>query len=175
MRGSSPLSGGFVSPSLKPVTISFYTLPGQYIGTGGGVRWLPSSVSMPKRAKAVPAMAVLAGADPFESMESRRRRLAPPSAPPAAQHAKACVVTHTASSSPAASRPVHTVVRPPSRMDAPVMHPTRRGSKAKAAAAIRSTDARVAATPQAQFAIEVFPGIERHRLTRGQPLLTGAG
>ena len=53
-------------------------------------------VSMPKRAHAAPVMAVLAGADPFESMESRRRRLAPPSAPPAAQHAKACVVTHTA-------------------------------------------------------------------------------
>ena len=132
-------------------------------------------VSMPKRAHAVPKMAVLAGADPFESMESRRRRLAPPSAPPAAQHATACVVTHTAPSPSAATRPVHNVVRPPSRMDAPVMHLTQRGSKAKAAAAIRANDARVPATPQAQFANEVFPGIERHRLTRGQPLLTGAG
>ena len=52
-----------------------------------------SSVSMPKRAKAVPAMAVLTGVDPFESMESRRRRLAPPSVPPLAQHAPACVMT----------------------------------------------------------------------------------
>ena len=39
MRGSSPLSGVFVAPSLKPVTIRFYTLPGQHYGQGGGVRW----------------------------------------------------------------------------------------------------------------------------------------
>ena len=99
-----------------------------------------SSVSMPKRAKAVPAMAVLTGADPFESMESRRRRLAPPSIPPVAQHAPACVMTPAAPYSSTTPSPGHPTVRPPARMDAPVMHLTRRGSKAKAAAAIRSSD-----------------------------------
>ena len=99
-----------------------------------------SCVSMPKRAHAVPKMAVLTGADPFESMESRRRRLAPPSTPPAAQHAAACVGTLAAPSSSTIPSPGHPAVRPPARMDAPVMHLTRRGSKAKAAAAIRSSD-----------------------------------
>ena len=84
-------------------------------------------------------MAVLTGADPFESMESRRRRLAPPSIPPAAQHAPACVMTPAAPYSSTTASPGHPA-GPPARSDAPVMHPTRRGSKAKAAAAIRSSD-----------------------------------
>ena len=99
-----------------------------------------SSVSMPKRAHAVPKLAVLTGADPFESMESRRRRLAPPSTPPAAQHAQARVGTHTAPSTSTPPSPMPTTGRPPTRTDAPVLHTTRRGSRAKAAAAVRSAD-----------------------------------
>ena len=99
-----------------------------------------SSVGMPKRARAVPKLAVLTGADPFESMESRRRRLAPPSTPPAAQHAQARVGTRTAPSTSTLPSPMPTTGRPPTRTDAPVLHTTRRGSRAKAAAAVRSAD-----------------------------------
>ena len=86
------------------------------------------SVSMPKRAHAVPKRAVLTGADPFESMESRRRRLAPPSVPPDAQHAEACAMTPAAPYSSTTSSPGHPA-GPPARSDAPVMHPTGRGFK----------------------------------------------
>ena len=118
-------------------------------------------VSMPKRAHAVPKLAVLAGSDPLESMESRRRRHAPPAPPPAAQHALTCAVTHTAPSTSTAASPVHNVVRPPSRMDAPVMHPTRRGSKAKAAVAMRSAVGRA--------------WRNRFRVTHGQSIVVDPG
>ena len=92
---------------------------------------------MPRRSSAALSRLPVTGGDPFESIESRRRRLLPQSEqpppappPPPAQSVRI----------PEAASAHSTAARMPNRADAPVLHTSRRGSKAKAAAAIRDAD-----------------------------------
>ena len=106
----------------------------------GGIRWLPPDPNMPKRLSSsslsrIPA----AGVDPFESIESRRRRLFPQSFPPLHTVPPSSSAT-TPAQVPRAVSSAHTVERNPNRADAPVLHTSRRGSRAKAAAAARDMD-----------------------------------
>ena len=95
---------------------------------------------MPKRLNASISRVPVTGGDPFESIESRRRRLFPPSVQPAPPPQQACAATAPARGQSSSSQLPHTVERIPNRVDAPVLHISRRGSKAKAAAAIRNAD-----------------------------------
>ena len=79
----------------------------------------------------------MSGRDAFESIESRRRRLFPQSEQPAPPPLPPPTPTEDRPETASAS---HTVERRPNRADAPVLHTSRRGSRAKATAAIRDTD-----------------------------------
>ena len=92
---------------------------------------------MPKRLSAALSRVPVAGGDAFESIESRRRRLLPQSEQPAPSPPPPPT---RAAGRPEAASASHTVERMPNRADAPVLHPTRRGSRAKATAAIRDSD-----------------------------------
>ena len=95
---------------------------------------------MPKRVKAHLSQIPMTGGDPFESMDSRRRRLFPQSFQPPPAELPGSSSTDPAHQVPDAARSVPTVERNPNRADAPVLHPSRRGSRAKATAAARDVD-----------------------------------
>ena len=94
---------------------------------------------MPKRVNAALSRVPMAGSDPFESMESRRRRLLP-DVHPAPLPLQVSTATERASEVTSFARASPTDARIPNRNDAPVLHSTRRGSRAKAAAAVRESD-----------------------------------
>ena len=94
---------------------------------------------MPKRLNAAIARVPLTGSDPFESLESRRRRLFPDVQPPSVA-TPACSATERVGEVPSCARSSPPGARIHNRNDAPVQHTTRRGSRAKAAAAIRHAD-----------------------------------
>ena len=96
--------------------------------------------AMPKRVNATHARVPAAGVDPFESIESRRRRLFPPCVQPAPDQLPSSTATERASEESSFARASPTDARIPNRNDAPVLHTTRRGSRAKAAAAVRDAD-----------------------------------
>jgi len=94
---------------------------------------------MPKRLTATLSRVPVAGVDAFESIESRRRRLLPQSEQPAPPQLPGSSTPATADRRPDPASAPHTVERMPNRADAPVLHTSRRGSRAKAAAAIRDS------------------------------------
>ena len=98
------------------------------------------SSTMPKRVHAPRSQIPVAGVDPFESMESRRRRLFPQSVQPTPAELPGSSSSDHAHQVPDAARSTPTVERNPNWADAPVRHTSRRGSRAKAAAAIRDAD-----------------------------------
>jgi hypothetical protein len=107
----------------------------------GGHQVAATRVSaMPKRLNASLSRVPAAGVDPFESIEPRRRRLLPQSDQPAPPPLPGSSSAEHAGREPVPARSSHTVERIPNRADAPVLHTSRRGSRAKAAAAIQDAD-----------------------------------
>ncbi len=82
--------------------------------------------AMPKRLSAHLSNIPVAGSDPFESIESRRRRLFPQSEQPAPPQLPGSSPPASAGRLPTPAAASHTVERMPNRADAPVLHPTRK-------------------------------------------------
>ena len=122
-RGGPPRSG-----KPKPVTSSgFYMLRGHSSLSVVATRWKPPVDSMPKRLNAALSRVPVAGSDPFESMESRRRRLFPDVQPPPLP-TPVSSATERASEVTSFARSLPPGARISNRNDAPVQHTTRRGS-----------------------------------------------
>ena len=127
-----PLVSGGGSPGL--VSFGFlYTLRGLsaflLLKRGGQQVASIYDAAMPKRANASLARVPVTGVDPFESMESRRRRILPPCVQPTSPLLPSSIATDRVSDVTSLARTSHTSVRIPNRNDAPVLHTSRRGSR----------------------------------------------
>ena len=122
-----PLPGFFVRVRSGLLCLSqsrsFYTPRGKlgYRQTGWMTGGSHQFSNMPKRVYAPRSQIPLAGVDPFESMESRRRRLFPQSVQPPPAELPGSSSTDQAHQVPDAARSTHTVERIPKRADAPVL------------------------------------------------------
>ena len=137
---SSPSLFGWVRSGLmpKPVCRLLHASRINGVFKHGGYQVAATRIhAMPRRLSAALSRTPVAGGGAFESIEPRRRRLLPQSEQPAPSPPPPPT---RAAGRPEAASASHTVERMPNRADAPVLHPTRRGSRAKATAAIRDSD-----------------------------------